>query len=44
VCVNVVFSVTVWGTEILMWTGTESVKGDRNKLYNCMEQIVLCVC
>jgi hypothetical protein len=39
VCVNVVFSFTVWGTESLMWTGTESVEGDRIKLYNCREQI-----
>jgi hypothetical protein len=27
--VYVVFSVKVWGTVSLMWTGTESVKGDR---------------
>jgi hypothetical protein len=36
----VVFSVTVWGTVSLMWTGTESVKGDRIVLYNCRGQIV----
>jgi hypothetical protein len=36
----VVFSVKVWGTVSLMWTGTESVKGDRIGLYSCREQIV----
>jgi hypothetical protein len=37
---NVVFSVKVWRTVSLMWTGTERVKGDRIVLYNCREQIV----
>jgi hypothetical protein len=40
VCGNVVFSVTVWRAVSLMWTGTESVKGDRIVLYNFGEQIV----
>jgi hypothetical protein len=44
VCGNVEFSVTVWGTVSLMWTGTESVKRDNIKLYNFREQIVSCVC
>jgi hypothetical protein len=35
-----VFSVKLWGTVILMWSGTESVKGDRIVLVNCREQIV----
>jgi hypothetical protein len=39
-CGNVVFSVEVWRTVSLMWTGTESVKGDRIVLYNFGEQIV----
>jgi hypothetical protein len=42
-CVNVVFNVTVWGTVSLMWTCTESVKGDRIKLYICREQVECCV-
>jgi hypothetical protein len=29
VCVNIVFVVTVWRTVSLMWTGSESVNGDR---------------
>jgi hypothetical protein len=43
VCGNVVFSIKVWGTEILMWTVNENVKGDRFVLYNCRDLIVWCV-
>jgi hypothetical protein len=43
VCGNVLFSVTELGAVSLMWTGTESVKGDRIVLYNYREQIVWCV-
>jgi hypothetical protein len=43
VCGNVVFSDKVWRTVRLMWTGTESVKGDRIVLYNCRQKIVWCV-
>jgi hypothetical protein len=43
VCGIVLFSVKVWRTVILMWTGTEIVNGDRIVLYNCREQIVWCV-
>jgi hypothetical protein len=32
----VVFSVKVWRTVSLMWTGTESVKGDRIVLYRML--------
>jgi hypothetical protein len=39
-----VFSVTVRGRVSIMWTGTESVKGDRIVMYNCGEQIVWLVC
>jgi hypothetical protein len=44
VCVNLEFSVTVWGTVSLIWTGTESVKGDRIKLHNFREEVVWFVC
>jgi hypothetical protein len=40
VCCIVVLSVKVWRKVSLMWTGSESVKGDRIVLYNCREQIV----
>jgi hypothetical protein len=43
VCCNVVFSVKVWRKVSLMWTGSESVNGDMIVLYNCREQILLCV-
>jgi hypothetical protein len=39
-CGNVVFSVKVWGTVSLMWTGTEGVKGEMIVLYSCGEEIV----
>jgi hypothetical protein len=39
-----VFSVTVRGIVSLMWTATNSVKGDRVVLYNCGEQIICVVC
>jgi hypothetical protein len=39
-CGNVVFRVTVWGILILMWTRSETVKGERIELYYCGEQIV----
>jgi hypothetical protein len=44
VCGNVVFSVTVWRTVSLMWTGTESVKGDRIVLYRNYVKWVECGC
>jgi hypothetical protein len=39
-CVNVVIRAKVWGTIRLMCTGTESVKGDRIKMYKFREEIV----
>jgi hypothetical protein len=36
----VVFSVTVWRTVSLMWTGTESVKRDRIVLYRNYVNVV----
>jgi hypothetical protein len=44
VCGNVLFSVTVWRTVIVMRTDTECVKGDRIVLYNFRDKIVWGVC
>jgi hypothetical protein len=44
VCFNVLFSVTKWGRISIMWTGTDSVKGERIVLYNFGEQRVCVRC
>jgi hypothetical protein len=42
-CVIMWCLVLVLRTVSLMWSGTDCVKGDRNVLYNCREQIFWCV-